>query len=108
MSYNEIALQNAQDQELSSVLVSAMGYSLIAELAGVELGPNGESPADFYYTQIRTFVVAALKEEEEAAADAEEEALITASIKLIPDTDAGKKLKKMKVYRDDEGNILIK
>ena len=37
-----------------------MGYAEIAALAGVTLGPNGESPADFFYVQVRNTVANAL------------------------------------------------
>ena len=106
--YNETALANAQTQELLSTEVAVMGYSLIAELAEVELGPNGESPADFFYVQVRAFVVNALEVLEEAADSQEEIDLIKASLKLVPRTVAGSRLKGMDVYRDDEGNIVIK
>ena len=33
--------------------VGAMGYAQIAGLAGVTLGKNGESPADFFYVNVR-------------------------------------------------------
>ena len=39
--------------------VLAMGYKEIAALCGVTLGPNGESPPDFFYKNVR----AALAEE---------------------------------------------
>ena len=105
MSYNEIALQNAQDQELTSATVAAMGYSLIAELAEVELGPNGESPADFFYVQVRTYVVNALTEAEAEAIKDEEEKKLKAFLDL---NSKDSTLGKMQVYRDDEGNIVIK
>ena len=103
--YNETALANAHTQELTSVQVAAMGYSLIAELAEVELGPNGESPADFFYVQVRTYVVNALQVEEVAAVRAEEEKKLSAFLNL---NSKDSTLGKMSVYRDDEGNIVIK
>ena len=103
--YNETALANAQAHGLTSVQVAAMGYSLIAELAEVELGPNGESPADFFYVQVRTYVVNALQVEEVAAVRAEEEKKLSAFLNL---NSKDSTLGKMQVYRDDEGNIVIK
>ena len=103
--YNETALANAQTQELLSTEVAVMGYSLIAELAEVELGPNGESPADFFYVQVRTYVVNALQVEEVAAVRAEEEKKLSAFLNL---NSKDSTLGKMQVYRDDEGNIVIK
>ena len=108
MSYNEVALANAQQQQLTSVEVQAMGYSKIAELAEVELGPNGESPADFYYQQVRTYVVTELDIVEQAAIDADEEALIKSAIKQMPETPGGKKLKKKDVYRNEDGELVIR
>jgi len=103
--YNETALANAQTQGLTAAQVAAMGYSLIAELAEVELGPNGESPADFFYVQVRTYVVNALQVEEVAAVRAEEEKKLSAFLNL---NSKDSTLGKMSVYRDDEGNIVIK
>ena len=103
--YNETALANAQTQGLTAAQVAAMGYSLIAELAEVELGPNGESPADFFYVQVRTYVVNALQVEEVAAVRAEEEKKLSAFLNL---NSKDSTLGKMQVYRDDEGNIVIK
>lgn len=107
MAYNEIALANAQAQELTSADVAAMGYSLIAELADVVLGPNGESPADFYYTQVRAYVVNALKELEWETEKKEMVEHIKAALKNLPQTVAGKKLKKKDVTVNEDGEISI-
>ena len=103
--YNETALANAQAQGLTSVQVAAMGYSLIAELAEVELGPNGESPADFFYVQVRTYVVNALTEAEADALKEEEEKKLKAFLDL---NSKDSTLGKMSVYRNEDGDIIIK
>ena len=108
MSYNDVALGNAQQQKLTSVEVQAMGYSKIAELADVELGPNGESPADFFYQQVRTFVVTALLAEEQAKLVQDEDDLLKSALKQMPETISGKKLKKKDVYRNEDGEIVLR
>ena len=108
--YDDTALANARAQDLSSDEVAAMGYEQIAALAEVTLDENGQHPddPDFIYRNVRTYVVNALVVDEEAAEDKEEEDLILASLKLVPSTAAGKKLKQKGVYRNEDGDIVIK
>jgi hypothetical protein len=40
--------------------VAAMGYEEVAALCEVTLGPNGESPADFFYINERAYIACAL------------------------------------------------
>jgi len=108
MAYNDVALANAEQKKLTSVEVQAMGYSKIAELAEVELGPNGESPADFFYQQVRNYVVSALLTAEEEALAKDEEELLKSALKQMPETIGGKKLKKKDVYRNEDGEIVIR
>ncbi len=103
--YNETALANAREQELLSTEVAVMSYGQIAELAEVELGPNGESPADFFYTQVRAYVVAALEGDEETAIKEKEEASLRAFLTLRPKADT---LSKMDVYRNDDGDLVVR
>ncbi len=100
MAYEDVALANAIDQKLTCTEVAAMGYSKIAELSDVELGPNGESPADFFYVQVRAFVVAELQALE--AAQLEED--------IMKDLEAAKRtyprLAGLEVFKEEDGYSL--
>ena len=109
MAYNEIALANAQAQELTSADVAAMGYLLIAELAEVTIDEDGGHPADpdFYYTQVRSYVVSQLAAAEWEIEKADMVTHIKSAINNLPQTEAGKKLKKKDVTINEDGEITI-
>ncbi len=98
--YEADAIAQAQADNLTSTQVAGMGYADIADLAGVTLGPNGGSPSDFYYVQVRNAVVTALRAAEEAAADKAAEDKTQAALILLSSPK--------KVYRDDSGDIVIR
>jgi len=62
------ALTAAHDQSLTAADVLAMDYPAIAGLAGVRLGPNGQSPRGFFWRAVRSHVANVLALEEQAAA----------------------------------------
>ena len=95
--YVAVALANAHEKGLTAIEVRKLEYVQIAELSGVVLGPNGESPADFYYTQVRQGVADALQAEEDAALHAEQKAALEASRLIFPC------LKNMTVYEAADG-----
>ena len=105
--YNETALANAQAQGLTSVQVAAMGYEQIAALAEVVLDENGQHPddPDFIYRNVRTYVVNALTEAEAAAVRAEEEKKLKAFLNL---NSKDSTLGKMSVYRNEDGDLVIR
>ncbi len=96
--YVAVALANAHADALTSKQVKLLGYTEIAHLAGVILGPNGESPADFYYEQVRTAVVAALEVEEAEALVASQESDLKAATRIFPS------LRGLGVYRIPQGH----
>ena len=107
MAYNDVALDNAHAQGLTSVQVAIMGYYEIAALAEVVIDENGAHPddPDFIYRNVRAFVVGALQAEEEAAVKVEEEKKLEAFLAL---NSKDSTLGKMKVYRNEDGDIVIK
>ena len=100
--YETAALAKARKDGLAATEVRALGYAAIAALAGVKLGPNGESPEDFFYRAVRAYVAGELEGEEAEAAIAAKEADLKAFMVLNPKFDG------LDVYRDDEGNLVVK
>jgi len=82
--YVAAAMENAHKQLLTAKAVRLLEYVQIAELAEVVLGPNGESPVDFYYTQVRQGVADTLEAEEDAALRAEQKEALEASRLIFP------------------------
>jgi hypothetical protein len=71
--YTQIGINNANIQQLASTAVSTMTYEQISALCGITLGPNGESPEDFFYVAEANQIVASLKfVESQKAWDAEQ------------------------------------
>lgn len=68
--YEPKAMTAAKAQSLSADDIQALGYVGIAALAGVKIEVNGDSPADFFYINVRNYVVNRLDEEEKEAAEA--------------------------------------
>ena len=58
--YAEQAILQARLLKLTAAEVAAMGYSQVAGLAGVEVAPDGSSPADFFYEGVRNATVGEL------------------------------------------------
>ena len=100
--YEEAALATAIKRALTADAVRHMTYAQIAELAGVELGPNGESPEDFFYVHVRNYVASALAANAEAVIKEKRRVALEASITLH--TDLGG----LAVYEDADGNFVIK
>ena len=96
-AYEQTAYDNATAQGLTGAEVRAMGYTQIAELAEVELGPNGESPPDFFYVQVRSVVADAIDADAGAALRARQKADLEAALRLFPS------LSGMHVYDTDDG-----
>lgn len=82
--YVAVALQNAHEKGLTAAEVRKLEYVQIAELAGVTLAPNGDSPADFYYVQVRQGVADALQAEEDAALHEEQRQSLEAAKLIFP------------------------
>ena len=81
--YETVALAKATEQGLTAADVRALGYAAIAALAGVELGPNGESPADFFYIQVRNYVANELHAGAAQALKARQREKLEASLVLL-------------------------
>ncbi len=75
------ALAAAKKQGLKAAAVEALDYAGTAALAGVKLGPKGESPATFFYAHVRRDVARALAAEEKAAAEAATKTTLEAKLK---------------------------
>ena len=54
--YETAALAKARKDGLTASAVAGKKYADIATLAGVTLGPKGESPAKFFYVHVRRYV----------------------------------------------------
>ena len=78
--YQAAALAKARKDGLTSGDVLALGYQGIAALAGVKIEANGNSPADFFYANVRRKVVNVLKPEEDEASDEAMETSIRAKL----------------------------
>jgi len=99
-AYDQAAIANAVARGLTADDVQKYTYSQIAELAGVVLGPNGESPEDFFYTQVKQAVVQSLRDNAANALKEKQRTAIIACITLYPD------LKGLALYDTDEGFIV--
>ena len=98
--YEDAALAAARTQGLKAADVLAKGYAEIAALAGVKLGPKGESPAKFFYAHVRRDVARILAAEETAVAVAAQKVQLDSKIKLaFPDAE---------VEMSDDGEWKIK
>ena len=60
-AYEEAALAFAQQYALTWQEVAQWTYQQCALASGVELGPGGESPGNFFYRNVRRAVSAALR-----------------------------------------------
>ena len=77
----DAALAAARKQKVTAAQVEKLDCPGTAALAGVKLGPKGESPTTFFYEQVRRDVARVLAAEEKAAAEATQMATLTAKIK---------------------------
>ena len=66
-TYEWYFLSAARAAGMSSVDVAELGYEQIAAMSSVTLGSKGESPADFFYVQVRRYVWHVLATEERKA-----------------------------------------
>jgi hypothetical protein len=90
--YNDTALANARDQGLTSNEVEDYGLSQIAALADV----TEPYPPDFFYVQVRAYVVQNLEADEAAAERAEEQKDLDAALRNFP------RLQKYSIVDDSE------
>ena len=106
--YEDAALAKAKADKLKAKQVAEMGYPEIAQLAGVTLGPKGESPAKFFYVHVRRHVQRDLAATEKAARIAEQLDKVEKKIKeAFPDAEIevsedGKEFKIKNVPPDPE------
>jgi len=66
-SYKATALAEVQRRKLTLQTASTLEYEDVAGLAGVKIGADGSSPADFFWRGVRGYVVAQLRRQAEAA-----------------------------------------
>ena len=64
--YFTIALAKARKDMLTSADVEVLDYRGTADLAGVTVELNGNSPLGFYHVEVRRYVVSMLRAEEKA------------------------------------------
>ena len=65
-AYDEKALNTARNRSLTAAEVRALDYRQVAQLAGVTVKPDGNSPADFFWRNVRHAVATELEREETA------------------------------------------
>lgn len=65
--YETAALAKARQLGLTARQVAALSYPQVAQLAGVTLGPKGESPPKFFYLHVRRHVARTLAGESKEA-----------------------------------------
>ena len=81
--YEIDALAKARTDGVTAADVAALDYRGTAALCAVKVEANGNSPADFFYVNVRRYVASTLKIEEDEAAELATKTAIEA--KLTPD-----------------------
>jgi len=99
--YTTAALASAEAQNLTAAEVLAADYAEIAALAKVSLGPNGESPDDFFYRHVRKHVAGCLDADAAEAIYTKRKTALESAITLSPD------LSGLTVSQDEDGKIVI-
>ena len=99
--YKALALATAHERSYTAAEVQEKDYFGIAEMCGVTIEKNGNSPADFFYEPLRRFLVVTLEREEKAAALQARKIALEGVMALSPSLVA------MKVTVDDEGNLKV-
>ncbi len=79
--YHDAALAAARKQGIKAAAVEKLTYAQTAALAGVKLGPKGESPASFHYEHVRRDVSRALAADEKATAETTRKAELEAKLR---------------------------
>ena len=97
--YEAKLLAAAHKDGLTASVVAKLSYVGTAPLCGVTIKPNGDSPADFFYENIRRAVARDLAREEWLATVEGTRADIEAT--LLSAGVSGR------VYVDEEGNIVV-
>lgn len=81
--YEIDALAKAREDNLKAVDIDKLDYRAIAALAGVTIEANGNSPLDFFYTNVSNHVINALKVKEEESKEAEESVAMAAALSKL-------------------------
>jgi len=54
MNYSEIGYNNAITNNITSNTIKTYNYIQMADLCEITIKPNGNSPIDFFYEQLKT------------------------------------------------------
>jgi len=99
--YMTKAFEAAKAQHLTAADVAALDYDKIARLAGLTLGPKGESPADFEYRPIRRKMCAMLVTKDRNDTLSIIKSAAENAVKLLPG------LSDAKITVDEDGRLCI-
>jgi len=98
-AYINSLLAAARAQHWTAADVEAMTYAQVAAACGVKIEANGDSPADFFFVNVRARVAKTLADEEGVAAqEARRQQVVAALSREGVDGD---------VLADADGNIVI-
>jgi len=85
--YSEALFNYAKANSMSAVNIRALNYRGVAAGAGVSIKPNGDSPADFFYVNVRNQAANALEKEEVETALENERAALETQIRKVSGFD---------------------
>lgn len=85
MQYTETALVAAHAAGWTAAQAATAPYAQVATASGVTLGPDGESPADFFWRYVRRMVARQLAAEEAGVVLADKRARLLAKAEELAD-----------------------